>query len=244
LIDALVSGGHGIEALHYVERAKTRLLVGQLHWRSLSDAGGSTALDRCVRIMQRLAFLELAAGAGATAAHAAERAALEKELDNLRGQIPERELMAVLHPSIGTAERTMEIVKELLGKRSRTPGEVILAEYMIIEDSILLFVMRENFKEPVVFRIDRSARDVTEFVTRHLQLEAIDDATESTAAGEPERLTDPDAFRAFGAPLVAPLVATTPMGDALVPEGAVICFVPHGGLHYLPLTRSTYQAVR
>jgi hypothetical protein len=235
LIDALVAGGYATEALHYAERAKTRLLVDQLHWRRASDARRDAVLDRCVDILQRLAFLELAAATGADDAHAAERAELATELDGLRRQVPERDLMAVVHPTFGTPERTMEIVKDLLG-RGGEAGPVVLAEYMLTEPSILLFLVREDFAEPVVVRIERSARDVAEFVTRHLEAVALDDdGTETASTAGPARLLDQEAFRAFGAPLVAPLLAMSPSGDPVAREGAVVCFVPHGGLHYLPL---------
>jgi CHAT domain-containing protein len=218
LIDALAAGGHAAEALHYAERARTRLLVDQMHWRRGADAQADPTLDRYLTILQRLAFLELAAGPDADGAHATERAALETELEGLRAGVSERALTAVVYPSFGTPEHTLEIIRALLGRGGEPAGPVVLAEYMVTEQSVLLFLMRADLAEPLVVRIERSARDVAELVSRGVQANTFDDA---------------DAFRAFAAPLVAPLLE--PPGDPVAAEGAVICFAPHAGLHYLPL---------
>jgi hypothetical protein len=114
LVESLVEAGHHAEALHYVERAKTRLFLDQVHWQVIKSHDETNPLGRYVQILKRLAFLELAQGREAAPSNDEERQALEKELGSLRAKIPERELVVAVHPALGGPAETQRELVEMM----------------------------------------------------------------------------------------------------------------------------------
>ncbi len=225
LVQALVDAGRYSEALHYVERAKTRLFLDQIHWRVINNYDEANPLVRYLQILKRLAFLELDTEKAEGKDHRDERAALEKELETLRASIPEKELVAAVYPVLGGPTDTLRDLKSVLGTGS-TP--IVLAEYFMTDEALLLFVMRNDSNEPEVITIERTPAEIREFVLRNFQADTDAEGRVLKSTGEKVRRLDEAAFQEFFAPLVAPLVSKSSEGD-------LIWFVPYDVLHYLPL---------
>ena len=92
----------------------------------------------------------------------------------------------------------------------------LLAEYFMSGDLTLLFLVRADYKQPVIEAIDLSAEAALQF------------ATESFGGGRSARSVDLDAWQERFGPLVAPVANHCDEGD-------IVWLVPHGPLHYLPL---------
>ncbi|HZI86050.1 MAG TPA: CHAT domain-containing protein, partial [Pyrinomonadaceae bacterium] len=105
---------------------------------------------------------------------------------------------------------------------------MILAEYFMTNEAVLLFIVRDDFGEPEVLTIDRKPAEIEEFVTRNFQADTDSEGRVLKSTGEKVRRLDEDAFHDFFAPFVAPLVARSDEGD-------LIWLVPYDVLHYLPL---------
>jgi CHAT domain-containing protein len=97
---------------------------------------------------------------------------------------------------------------------------IVLAEYFTTIDNTLLFIGREDFKEPLVEVIPLTIGEIRQFVADNFG------TTESQVAKV--RNLDPDRWQKQFGPLVQPLLPYTKEGDT-------IWFVPHDVLHYLPL---------
>jgi CHAT domain-containing protein len=94
---------------------------------------------------------------------------------------------------------------------------VVLAEYYVTDDRILLFLGRSDFPEPQVVVIERSRPDLRSFMARSY---TADDGIGIEA--------DMELWQEFLGPLVEPLLAVADPGDLL-------WFVPHDVLHYVPM---------
>jgi CHAT domain-containing protein len=112
---------------------------------------------------------------------------------------------------------------------------VVLAEYFTTDESIYLFIVRQDFEEPEVLEIGLSPEEVRRFVLAHFHAEQGARGNQSVNAYERIQELDEDAFQTLCAPLVEPLVAASPRGNQISSRGDIIWFVPHGVLHYLPL---------
>src|SRR5438552_4169226 len=93
---------------------------------------------------------------------------------------------------------------------------VVLAEYFTTEDATLLFIVREDFKEPLVKEINLTREDISQLVAEHF--------------GVTEKVRNPkeDEWQQQLGQLVEPIL---PYAD----ESDIIWLVPHDALHYLPL---------
>ena len=101
-----------------------------------------------------------------------------------------------------------------------TAKRIVLAEYFTTEDTTLLFIVREDFTEPVVQEIKIPLSDIRRFVADNF----------GTTEGGTMKVRDLDIDewqRHFGQ-FVEPIV---PYAE----EGDFIWLVPHDVLHYLPL---------
>lgn len=114
LVQALVESGSHSEALHYVERAKTRLFLDQIHWRVINNYDETSPLVRYLQILKRLAFLELDHGKPDTKARRDERTVLEKDLETLRASILEKDLIAAVYPVLGNPTDTQRDLNSVL----------------------------------------------------------------------------------------------------------------------------------
>ncbi len=94
---------------------------------------------------------------------------------------------------------------------------VVLAEYYVTDDRILLFLGRSDFAEPEVVVIERSRPDLRSFVAKSY-----------TAAEGIGVEADMGLWQEFLGPLVEPLLTVADPGDLL-------WFVPHDVLHYVPM---------
>lgn len=97
---------------------------------------------------------------------------------------------------------------------------VVLAEYFTTEDTTLLFIVREDFTEPVVKEIKIPLSDIRQFVTDNF-------GTTESGTMKVRDLNVDEWQKRFGQ-FVEPIV---PYAE----EGDIIWFVPHDVLHYLPL---------
>ncbi len=97
---------------------------------------------------------------------------------------------------------------------------VILAEYFTTEDATLLFIVREDFTEPVVKEIELSFKEIRQFVTANF-------GTTPQGKNKVRGLRVDEWQQRFGQ-LIEPLL---PYAE----EGDTIWFVPHDFLHYVPL---------
>jgi CHAT domain-containing protein len=94
---------------------------------------------------------------------------------------------------------------------------VVLAEYYVTDDRVLLFLGRSDFAEPEVVVIERSRPDLRSFIAKSY-----------TAAEGIGVEADMALWQEFLGPLVEPLLAVADPGDLL-------WFVPHDVLHYVPM---------
>ncbi|MDZ8226732.1 CHAT domain-containing protein [Nostoc sp. ChiVER01] len=102
---------------------------------------------------------------------------------------------------------------------------VVLAEYFTVEDRTLLFIVREDFEQPLVQEIPIGTETIQNFVKKYFQEKKVKDWNEQ----------DEQDYQDCFSPFVAPLVCESPKGDLMTQENDIIWFVPHNFLHYLPL---------
>lgn len=102
---------------------------------------------------------------------------------------------------------------------------VVLAEYFTVEDHTLLFIVREDFEQPLVQEIPIGTKTIQNFVKKYFQEKKVKDWNEQ----------DEQDYQDCFSPFVAPLVCESPKGDLMTQENDIIWFVPHNFLHYLPL---------
>ncbi len=115
---------------------------------------------------------------------------------------------------------------------------IILAEYFTSEDQTLLFMVREDFSEPVVHEIPIGAHAIQDFVMKYFQAEKNGDGrvVKSTSRKVQNlKAQTYQNFQNFFEPFIAPLVSSSPKGDLMTQEKDIIWLVPHKFLHYLPL---------
>lgn len=94
---------------------------------------------------------------------------------------------------------------------------VVLAEYFIAGNAILLFIVRKDFTEPEVIELPISSRELRDFVSMHFVLLKNDGAISALQA-----------WHDISTPLIEPVISWSDAGD-------ILWFVPHDVLHYLPL---------
>lgn len=99
-------------------------------------------------------------------------------------------------------------------------ASIVLAEYFTTIDNTLLFIGRDDFKEPLVEVIPMAIGEIRQFVADNFG------ATEGK--GSKVRNLDHDQWQKHFGPFIEPLLPYTKEGDT-------IWFVPHDVLHYLPL---------
>ncbi len=101
-----------------------------------------------------------------------------------------------------------------------TVKSVVLAEYFMTEDSTLLFIVREDFEEPLVKEIKMPLDDIRRFVAENFG---------TTESGTTKvRELDADEWQKRFGQFIEPILPYSEEGD-------IIWFVPHDVLHYLPL---------
>jgi CHAT domain-containing protein len=102
---------------------------------------------------------------------------------------------------------------------------VVLAEYFTVEDRTLLFIVREDFEQPLVKEILIGTETIQNFVKNYFQEKKVKDWNEQ----------DEQDYQDYFCAFVAPLVYESPKGDLMTQENDIIWLVPHNFLHYLPL---------
>ena len=112
---------------------------------------------------------------------------------------------------------------------------VILAEFFCTDDRTLLFLVREDFQEPVVVELGVSQRNLRDFVTQHFGAGRAAGGDVTKTIGRCVSSLDETAFQTFLEPFLKPLIGPAPDGGPITKPGDVIWFVPHDAMHYLPL---------
>jgi CHAT domain-containing protein len=100
-----------------------------------------------------------------------------------------------------------------------TGRRVLLAEYLIVEDRILLFGVRADWEQPEIAALDISAAELSRFA--EMNFGSRDNVRDLISAGME------DTWHAYGQ-LIEPLARWADADD-------IICLIPHQHLHYLPL---------
>jgi hypothetical protein len=116
--------------------------------------------------------------------------------------------------------------------------QVVLAEYFISSDSILLFVIRSEFKQPEVIPINRTPDGVRRFVSDNFSETLNEEGQVLVTTQQKIRGLSEDKFQEFFEPFITPLLSkssNTKRQEPLTNEGDTIWFVPHDILHYVPL---------
>ncbi|TDV40985.1 CHAT domain-containing protein [Actinophytocola oryzae] len=226
-VSAALAVGRPATALDLVERSKARAFVDQL---GLGPAEPSERLQKTRKSLEdarrRLALLHEIAAAPDPSAEvdlvhrvnelrpvgSVDVADLDGELARERAAVDRLSTALALEPLKGKSSvaaatlSTVEIYAQL-------DERAVLAEYFVGVDETVLFLMTPADPIPVVHGIPHGARDIAEFVDRHL----------GTA-----RAMDRDAFEDDFHPFVAPITDRCARGDTVV-------LVPHGLLHHVPL---------
>jgi|GEM_PF-5857733 CHAT domain-containing protein len=115
------------------------------------------------------------------------------------------------------------------------PRRVVLAEYFTTDDRTLLFLVREDFEQPIVTEIHKSSADIRTFVSQHFSEERTQDGrVQRSTSAKTSTLSEVD-YQAFLQDFISPLTAPSPCGDPITQPGDIVWFVPHDFLHYLPL---------
>src|SRR5438132_1288757 len=96
---------------------------------------------------------------------------------------------------------------------------VVLAEYFCTDDTTLLFIVRNDFKEPYVNEINMSLGDIRQYVRANFGVER---------GSARVRSLDIEDWQSRFALFIEPI-------SAWAAEGDIIWLVPHDALHYLPL---------
>lgn len=112
---------------------------------------------------------------------------------------------------------------------------VILAEYFTAEDRTLLFLVREDFLEPIVKEIHQTTAQIRDFVTEYFQSEPATDRHSRKSTSDKVRDLPEDEFQAFLHDFISPLIELDKTGNPITQPGDIVWFVPHDFLHYLPL---------
>jgi CHAT domain-containing protein len=112
---------------------------------------------------------------------------------------------------------------------------VVLAEYFCTDDRTLLFLVREDFKEPVVAEVMVPLPTLRAFVAQHLGAAHGTRGEITKTVSRKVSNLDETAFQTFLEPFLTPLTAQAPDGQPIVQENDLVWFVPHDALHYLPL---------
>lgn len=111
----------------------------------------------------------------------------------------------------------------------------VLVEYFVTDEMTLLFLIRNDLEEPVVFHIPVPLRQIQEFVVQHFHEERDAEGRVVRTIGEKVSNLDEAAFQEFFAPFVEPLLTESAPGDPLTRKGDILWIVPHNVLHYIPL---------
>lgn len=223
------------EAFGYVERSKSRVLAERMATRDLAAPAGVPAelMDRERELAGDLTALQdpesrrnAAAGAYDLSAkiEEAERG-LREVRDRIRVSGRDGEEYVAMREG---APLDYAGVRGVLGSpeapgrpgsgKGDASGRVVLVEYFVTEEKVLVFVGRADFEEPRLYEIGIS-RD------------ALHDWAEVFAGLKPDNyraLWDLEAWQQDMGPLVEPI-------EECSEEGDVVWIVPHRELHRLPL---------
>jgi CHAT domain-containing protein len=112
---------------------------------------------------------------------------------------------------------------------------VVLAEFFTTDERTLLFLVREDFTEPVVVEIPVTLRALRDFVNAHFGTGGGQDGELVQTTGQTVSALDEAAFNTFLEPFLLPLLAEAPGGGPIAAPDDVVWIVPHDVLHYLPL---------
>ncbi|MET9395634.1 CHAT domain-containing protein [Streptomyces sp. NPDC006624] len=199
------------EALRWLERAKARTLLDGLTALTRTAGQRSPELARERDLQQRPAATD------------AGELALREEIDQLLASLRGGPLDAYAQVKLAEPPRYGTLRAALQAERRHTQGRrLVVAEYRCTPSETLVFGLREDWDEPEVAAVplDHGAlsRFAGQYVHRPGGVRAL--MEERTGAGT-------RAWDGF-ASLVAPLSRWTEPGD-------VVCLVPHGVLHDLPL---------
>jgi CHAT domain-containing protein len=115
------------------------------------------------------------------------------------------------------------------------PRRVVLAEYFTTDDRTLLFLVREDFAEPIVKEISKSSADIRAFVAQYFSEEPGINGQNGKSTSDKVRDLPEGDYQTFLQDFISPLTALTPNGDSITQPNDIIWFVPHDFLHYLPL---------
>jgi CHAT domain-containing protein len=112
---------------------------------------------------------------------------------------------------------------------------VILAEYFTTDDRTLLFLVREDFAEPIVKEISKSSAEIREFVAQYFSEELGVNGQNGKSTSDKVRELPEGDYQTFLQDFINPLTALTLNGDPITQPDDIVWFVPHDFLHYLPL---------
>ena len=227
------------EAFGYVERAKSRVLTERLATRELADPVG--APDELVERERELVGALMALQDPQSRYYAARgiydlRVKIEeteRELREARNRIREsgragEEYVAMREGApldyagvrgvLGSSEAAIRSGPDADGGASGRPARVVLVEYFVAEEKVLVFVGRADFEAPRLYEVGVS-------------WDTLHDWAEVFSALKPcnyEELWDLEAWQHGMRGLVEPIEECSEQGD-------VVWIVPHRELHRLPL---------
>jgi CHAT domain-containing protein/tetratricopeptide (TPR) repeat protein len=214
---------HRGEALIALERAKARTLVDALGTTDLTAPAGvppSLLMEEARLLEQRRAAEHaLRAGpAGVTSTTVRRHAAsLDDALDRLWRTLAETapSYVALRHGR----PATLDDVRSLLTPSPASERRLVLAEYYLGDAGAFLFVMRADMAQPEVIELPVDQTELRRFVRSNFG--------EHNRVREVVELGLDELWHGLDV-LVAPLAGWLEPDD-------VLCVVPHGLLHYLPL---------
>ncbi|MGV9558764.1 CHAT domain-containing protein [Streptomyces sp. NPDC003522] len=199
------------EALRWLERAKARTLLDGLAALTRTAGQRTPELVRERELQQR------------PAATARGEMALRKEIDQLLASLRGGPLDAYARVRLAEPPKYAALRAALREERRHTGGRrLVVAEYRCTPAETLVFGLREDWDEPKVTAVPLDHGALCRFAGQYVHRPGGVRAPAQDPDGAGTRVWD-----SF-APLVAPLSAWTAPGD-------LVCLVPHGALHDLPL---------
>jgi CHAT domain-containing protein len=113
--------------------------------------------------------------------------------------------------------------------------KVILVEYFVLEASILLAIVRDDFVEPHIIEIPCEIDELRQFIQTYFRVTQEEIVDLRLNSAQAVRKLPLDEYHRLFAPIIKPLFGLSPYGDNFLKEGDIIWFVPHDVLHSIPL---------
>jgi CHAT domain-containing protein len=229
---------HSERAWEYIERAKSRAFLDSLGTSSfrLPNEIPTDVHKQETKLLESLeSFNGLRSTQTTDRQHVIwdEYQTIRSQLDQLWQEMAQISPQAQDYVNLRQGQPiSFQALKQLMTSRAAKPLETNL---ITTDNLTLLFLMREDFSEPIIKEIPRSAAEIRAFVAQHFSEELGANGSNGRSTSDKVRNLVEDDYQTFLQDFVSPLIEPAPQGGPIARIGDIIWFVPHDFLHYLPL---------